>query len=58
MVRAGYPDTEEVEDEVDTDSDYEEEPTTSPVNAQVGGSAKEDNTLGHMHKLLPGAFMT
>jgi len=49
VVRA-HTDVEE-EDEVDTDSDYEEEPTTSPMNAQTDGTVQEGN-------FLPGAFTT
>ena len=55
MVRT-HTNLEEEGDEVDTDSDYEEEPITNPMNAQTGGSAQEGNIPGR--KLLPGAFTT
>jgi len=55
VVRA-HADVGEEEDEVDTDSDYEEEPTTSCMKAQTDGSVEEDDIPGH--KLLPGAFTT
>ena len=43
-------------DGVDTDSDYEEEPTTGCMKAQTDGSVKDDGIPSH--KLLPGAFTT
>lgn len=43
-------------DEVDSDSDYEEKPTTSPTNLQTGGLAQGGGVPGH--RLLPGAVTT
>lgn len=42
------------EDEVDSDSDYEEEPTTGSTEARADGSTQK----GDSHKILPGAFTT
>ena len=43
-------------DEVDTDSDCEEEPTTSPTKLQTDDPVQESNVPDQ--KLLPGAFVT
>lgn len=56
MTHANNNDVGEGGHEVDSDSDYEEDPITGPTEARNDGSVQKGSIPGDI--LLPGAFTT